>query len=325
MAKASSLVVVTLTPAAGRRPLVAPDGEEAPTGVAAAEVGDGDGAQRQHDDDEHRERARVGAGPSRTRRRRRGRRCAVRGPWPPDPGRQAGQLGVLEVELLDHHHRGQRHDGQLDAPDAQRGQADEHADDHGHGHAGRHGDQQREPGSVQRAALAVAHQPDRDERGRAGQGQLGQADLAHVADEHDVAERQDAEDQARRQAELPRARQLRDQRDAADADPGREQEHDRRPDQRVLPDPLRLRASAAGGPRSPSRGPGSSCPGRTARRRSRSAAPPSRRRCGPRPGTRTRWPSSARCSAASRARGRRRWRSGSTSGRRAVRRRGPGR
>ena len=188
MANASSFVRVTSTPADGRRPLVGPHGEEPATGpVAAAEVGDGDGAQREHDHDEHREAEGVGQAASRSRRRGRGRRVSARGPVRRRPG-QVGELGVLEVELLEHHRRGHRDDGELHAADAQGREADEQPDDRRRrpcrrGRRGSSAEARARPRRTPAApsTLAVAHQPDRHERGRAGERQLGQADLAHVA------------------------------------------------------------------------------------------------------------------------------------------------
>ena len=139
MAKASSLVRVTLMPAAAAaRSLARTARNRRPVPLrrrlATAT------AHEHEDDEQNRERRSVATDPS----RRYDAEVDAEDVGRPDvrrrAGAQVGELVVLEVERLHRDRRGQRHDGQLDAADAQRGQADEHADMIGHGHADRRGD-----------------------------------------------------------------------------------------------------------------------------------------------------------------------------------------
>ena len=65
-------------------------------------------------------------------------------------GDEAGQLVVVEVDLLDRDRRGDRDDGQLHAADAYGGQTDQQPDEHGDGDAGEGGERPWQAGSGDR-------------------------------------------------------------------------------------------------------------------------------------------------------------------------------
>ena len=103
--------------------------------------------------------------------------CGTGAPlMPATPGR------VDEPELLDRDRRRERHDRELDAADAQRGDAISSPSDRGDERA----DQRRE----RKADPASVGEVRDDEAGDAGEGQLDDRDLADEAGDHDQREDQ---------------------------------------------------------------------------------------------------------------------------------------